>query len=108
MPKGTSSAEAMLNSEKIKYVTLSVTKLCLSQGISQSVTQSVTHYICIETLLNKNNLLKAFCTDLKACLGLVLPNQYCPIIIWESEAGFLGDIMSWAMPTLSSSPTMNH
>jgi len=21
--------------------------------------------------------------DLKVCLGIVLPNQYCPIIIWE-------------------------
>jgi len=28
--------------------------------------------------------LKAFRVDLKACLGLVLPNQYCPIVIWEN------------------------
>ena len=31
--------------------------------------------------------MKAFRIDLKACLGLVLPNQYCIIVITESEAG---------------------
>ena len=41
MPKGTSQAEATLNSEKIKPVALAIIKLCLSEGISQSVTQSV-------------------------------------------------------------------
>ena len=38
MPKGTSRAEAMSNSEKIKPVALAVVELCLSEGI---VTQSV-------------------------------------------------------------------
>ena len=38
----------MLSSEKIKHETLSVTKLCLSKGISQSVT----HY-AQKTLLKK-------------------------------------------------------
>ena len=45
MPKGTSRAEAMLNSEKIKPVALVVIKLRLSEGISQSVTQSVTQSV---------------------------------------------------------------
>ena len=30
-----------------------------------------------------SSLLKAFQVDLKACLGLVLPNQYCLIIVSE-------------------------
>jgi len=34
MPKGTSWAEAMLNSEKIKSVALAVIELCWSEGIS--------------------------------------------------------------------------
>ena len=42
MPKGTSQAEATLNSEKIKPVVLAVIKLCLSEGISQLLSQSVT------------------------------------------------------------------
>ena len=73
MPKG--------NSRKIKPVALAVTELRLSEGISQalvsqSVTQSVSRKFC-------SNLLKAFWVDLKACLGLALFNQYCPIIVWE-------------------------
>ena len=39
MPKGTSQAEAMLNSEKIKLVVLAVIELYLSEGIRQSVSQ---------------------------------------------------------------------
>ena len=38
MPKGTSQAEAMSNSEKIKPIALAVIELCLSEGISQPVT----------------------------------------------------------------------
>jgi len=34
MPKGTSQAEATLNSEKIKPVALAVIELCWSEGIS--------------------------------------------------------------------------
>ena len=41
--------------------------------------------------------------DLKACLSLVVPNQYCPIIIWENWGWFLGDFTSRAMPTSWSS-----
>jgi len=43
MPKGTSWAEVMSNSEKIKPVALSVIELCLTEGISQAVSQSVSH-----------------------------------------------------------------
>jgi len=41
MPKGTSWAEVMLNSEKIKLVALAVIELCLTEGISQSEENSV-------------------------------------------------------------------
>ena len=41
MPKGTSRAEAMSNSEKIKHVALAIIELHLSEGISQLHTQSV-------------------------------------------------------------------
>jgi len=37
MPKGTSLAEAMPNSEKIKLVALAVMELCWSEGIRQLV-----------------------------------------------------------------------
>ena len=42
----------------------------------------------IDFFLNRSNLLKAFQVNLKACLGTVLPNQYCLIVIRENEAGF--------------------
>ena len=73
MPKGTSLAEVMA---------LVVIKLCLSEGIGQS-SQSISHYKISLVIFFKlhNNLLKAFRVDLKACLGLVLPNQYCFIIV---------------------------
>jgi len=41
MPKGTSWAEAMLNSERIKVIVLAIVKLCLTEGISQAIRQSV-------------------------------------------------------------------
>jgi len=50
-----------------------------------------------EFLLCKGNphvlptILKAFWVDLKVFLYLVLPNQYCSIIIWENLDWFLGD-----------------
>ena len=47
--------------------------------------------------------MKAFRIDLKACLGLVLPNQYCPIVVWEIWGWFSGDFTSWATPTSLSS-----
>jgi len=45
MLKGTSQAEAMLNSEKIKLVVLAVIELWLSKGISQPNSQSVENFI---------------------------------------------------------------
>ena len=41
MPKGTSQAKAMSNSEKIKSIALAVIELCLSEGISQLLTYSL-------------------------------------------------------------------
>ena len=41
MPKGTSWAEAMSNSEKIRPVALAVIELRLSEDVSQSVSQAV-------------------------------------------------------------------
>jgi len=41
MAKGTSQAEATLNSEKIKPVALAIVELCESEGIRQAVSQSV-------------------------------------------------------------------
>ena len=32
--------------------------------------------------------MKAILVNLQACLGLVLPSQYYPIIVWENEASF--------------------
>jgi len=37
MPKGTSQAKAILNSEKTKCVALAIVKLCQSEGIKQLV-----------------------------------------------------------------------
>jgi len=41
MSKGTSQAEVMSNSEKIKLIALAVNELCLVKGISQVGSQSV-------------------------------------------------------------------
>jgi len=45
MPKGTSQAEVMYNSEKIKLVVFAVIELRLSEGISQTLTQSISHLV---------------------------------------------------------------
>ena len=50
MPKGTSQAEAMSNSEKIKPIALAVIELHLSEDISQSFTQSVSQYKILLTI----------------------------------------------------------
>ena len=84
MPKGTSQAEATSNSEKIKPISLAIIELCLSEGISQSVTLSVENSIKYIFLKFRSNLLKAFRVDLKTCLGIVLPNQYCLIVVMEN------------------------
>ena len=83
MPKGTSRTEATSNSEKIKPVALAVIKLHLSaEGISQWITQSVSRKFHL-ILKFCSNLLKAFRVNLKTNLGLVLPNQYCLIVVRE-------------------------
>ena len=64
------------------------------------VSQSVRKFCYLKI---PRQLLKAFWVDLKACLGLVLPNQYCPIVVWENWGWFSGDLTSWATPTSSSS-----
>jgi len=46
MAKGTSQAEVMSNSEKIKPVALDIVELCLSEGISQSRNQAVSRKFC--------------------------------------------------------------
>jgi len=90
MPKDTFQAEATSNSEKIKPVALTVIKLCWSEGIRQLVSQSVSRKFCqIKNLKFHDKLLKAFQVDLKACLGLVLPNQYYPSSSGKIEAGYV-------------------
>ena len=86
MPKGTCRAEATSNSEKIKPVALAVIELRLSEGISQLLTYSVSRKFrrIKKNLKFRSNLLKAFRVDLKACLGLVLPHQYCLIVVREN------------------------
>ena len=87
MPKGTSQAKVTSNIEKIKssFIALAVIKLRLSEGISRSVSHKKVPFT------NFFNLLKMFQADLKACLGLVIPNQYCLIIVRENRGWFLGD-----------------
>ena len=59
MPKGTSRAEAMSNSEKIKPVVLAVIKLRLSEGISKAVSQSVA-ILPIKKIKFHSNFLEVF------------------------------------------------
>ena len=100
MLKGTCRAEATSNSEKIKPVALAVIELCLSEGISQLLAYSVSRKFCqIIFFKFRSNLLKAFRVNLKACLGLVLPNQYCLIVVRENWGWILGDTISWSTPT---------
>jgi len=47
----------------------------------------------------RSNFSKEFQVNLKACLGLVLSNQYCPIVGWENWGWFLGCLIQWATPT---------
>ena len=82
MPKGICRAEATLTVKKIKPVALGVIELCLSEGISQLLSQLLIQSLLIKFILKFcSNLLKVFRVNLKACLGLVLPNQYCLIIV---------------------------
>jgi len=78
--KGTSRAEATSNSEKIKPKQL-LSYMSLKESSRQVVGQSVENSGKYIYFLICSNLLKAFWVDLKACLGLFLPNQYCSITI---------------------------
>ena len=50
------------------------------------------------------NFLKAFQVDMKACLGLVIPDEYYrPIVVWENWGWFSSDFTLWATPTSWSS-----
>ena len=73
MPKGALRAAATSNSKKIVR-TLNhcwVTLAWRDQLVSQSLNRK---FHCIKAF---SNFLKTFLVDLKAFLGLVLPNQYC-------------------------------
>ena len=83
MPKGTSRTEAMSDSEKVKPMTLAVIELHFSEGISQLLSQSVENSIKYIFFKFHSNLLKVFQVELKTCLGLVFPNQYCLIVVNE-------------------------
>ena len=71
-PKGTCQTQVKSNCTKIKPVALAVLELCLSEGISQSVENSVKQ----KKLNFYRNSSKAFRVVLKACLGLIVHNQY--------------------------------
>jgi len=71
MAKGTSRAVATSNSKNQAWpVALAIVELRLSEGISGSVQNSIKCKF-------QSNFLKVFQVYLKACLGLVLPNQHC-------------------------------
>ena len=74
--------------EQWKNRSLSFSCLRLSEAISYSVSQSVTRKFHLIVIKFHSNLLKAFRVDLKAFLGLVLPNQYCLIVIREKWGWF--------------------
>jgi len=72
--------------KKIKPIALAIIELRLFEGIRQldTVLYLVSQQkISLNNFVKKfrSNFLKAFQVDLKACLGLVLPKQYCPIVI---------------------------
>ena len=77
---GTSQAEVMLNSKKIKPIALAIMELlhaCLS--VSQQKFSKIFLKFCIY-------FLKAFWVDLKALLVLVLPELYCLISICKNQS----------------------
>jgi len=80
MGKGTSRAEVTSNSKKFKPVALAIVELRESgrragrQLVSQLVENSFFFKFC-------SNFLKVFRINLKAFLGLVLPNQCCHIVM---------------------------
>ena len=99
-----------IKQEKIKLVALAIIKLCLSLNASVSQTRLVIYQLVSQekfpfSKFKKkicSNFLKEFWVDLKAFLGLVLSNQYHPIVVWKNWGWFLGGIILWATPTPSS------
>ena len=88
VPKGTSRAEAMSNSEQ---VVLAVIELCQSEGIRRTVTvvsYSVRRKSIKQFLKFRGNISKAFQVNVKAFLSLFLPNKCCPIVFWKNGGWF--------------------
>jgi len=77
MAKGTSQVEVTSNRKKI----LAIVELHESEGIRQAGSQSVENSVENFFLKFCNNFWKAFRINLKAYLNLVLPNQYCHIVM---------------------------
>jgi len=100
--KGTSPAEVTLN---IKPVALTIVEFYASLKASGSLLVSQKIPLNRKFLKFCSNLLKAFRVDLKTFLGLVLPNQYCPIVVWEKWGWFLGDIFRGPRPSLGGPDT---
>ena len=100
MPKGTSPAEAMSNSGKIKPVALAIIKLRWSEDMRQLVS-----YVAENSIIffNSMEIFESISGRSESLFGLSLPNQYCPIIVWENLGWFSGDFTLWAMPTSWSS-----
>jgi len=84
MAKGTSQAELTSNSKKIKPVPLGYASLLNNFFLK----------FC-------SNFLKAFRINVKAFLGLVLPNQYCHIVMQGISTGFRLDFLR-GVPSQSS------
>ena len=47
--------------------------------------------------------METFRVNLKILLSLILPNQYCHVVVRKHQGRFLGYIISLAMPTPSMS-----
>jgi len=73
--KGTSPDEATLNSEEIKSLAIARIELRLSEGISKGVSEWVSQPVSQKFLKFHINLVEGFMIDLKAFLGLAMPNQ---------------------------------
>jgi len=83
MVEGTSRAGATSKSKKIRPVALAIVEVREYEGIRQAGRQLVSQKIPLNKFLFKfcSNFLKAFRINLKAFMGLLLPNQYCHIIM---------------------------
>jgi len=79
VPKGTSRAEAMLNSEKIKPIALAIIELCLTEGISQAFSQSEENFVNFFKI--PWQLFESILGQSENLFGLSFT---CSIIIWEN------------------------